>query len=394
MDTNQPVGATETSGSKKLIIGIVVVLVVIFGGYFYFQNRTSQSVSTEPIKLGFVGPLTGDAAVYGETEKNTINLALQEINTGNELNRKLEVIYEDGKCNGKDAVTAAQKLINVDKVKIILGGFCSAETLGVAPLAEENKVILFSSFSSSPAITNAGDYIFRNSPSDADVARADAEFIVAQGVKTIAIITENTDYSQGVRGVMRRVFEQGGMTVNDEIFNSGEKDFRTILVKVKSFNPQAIYINVGTSPAIVGVIVKQIRELNMGNTKIFSNYLASNADILSVNSQAMERLVYSDFKDVTEFVGKLLEKYKAEFKKDPAHVLAMAARYDSVYIIKNAIKQCNGDSSDCIKKYLYNMPEYNGTFGKYRLDSNGDILLSGDFIIHKEIKNGKPVIIR
>jgi len=161
------------------------------------SRPAGRPASGEPIKIGYIGPLTGGAAAYGETEKNVIELALKEINDGGELIRKLEVIYEDGKCDGKDAATAAQKLINIDKVKIILGGGCSAETLGAAPLAEASKVILFSAFSSNPFIGQSGDYVFRNCPSDSDFGKADADFIASQGIKRAATITENTDYSQG-----------------------------------------------------------------------------------------------------------------------------------------------------------------------------------------------------
>ena len=169
--------------TAKIILGLIIVAAIIWIGVGLIKP-----VSTEPIKIGYIGPLTGGVAAYGETEKNVIELALQEINSSGELNRKLEVIYEDGKCDGKDAATAAQKLINIDKVKIILGGACSAETLAAAPLAEENKVILFSSFASNPSISQAGDYIFRNCFSDADFGKADAEFIVSRGIKRVAAL--------------------------------------------------------------------------------------------------------------------------------------------------------------------------------------------------------------
>ncbi len=71
----------------------------------------------------------------------------------------------------------------------------------------------------------------------------------------------------------------------------------------------------------------------------------------------------------------------------------MAGRYDSVYIIKNAIKKCGGDDSNCIKQYLYNMPEYSGIIGKYRFDSNGD-LSREDSVVHKKIINGVGVEVK
>ena len=134
----------------------MILLCLIFAGCTITGN-----VTKETIRIGAIGPFTGDAAVYGQSEKNAIELAVQEINLDGGINgKKLEVIYEDGKCNGMDAATAAQKLINVDKVDIILGGVCSGETLAIAPLAEANEVLVFSSFSSSPDVTNAGDFIF------------------------------------------------------------------------------------------------------------------------------------------------------------------------------------------------------------------------------------------
>lgn len=384
---NQP-----ANKSTKLIIGIIIAAIIIIGGYYAISKK--EPSSQEPVKIGFIGPLTGDAAAYGEMEKNVIELALQEINNSTEFNRKIEAIYEDGKCNGKDAVTAAQKLINIDKVKIILGGTCSAETLGVAPLAEANKVILFSSFSSNPSISQSGDYIFRNIPPDTDMGKADAEFIASQGIKTVAFITENTDYSQGLRGVMKKIFEQKNVAVvDDEVFNSGVKDFRTNLIKIKSSNPQAIYINVGTSPASVGIIAKQIQELGIKNISLFSNFMAGDKDAISAGGQAMEGIIFCDFKDITKSAGSLLEKYKTIFQKDPVHIPLMAGNYDAVYIIKNAIKQCGGDDSTCIKNYLYNMSEYNGTIGEYKFDSNGDMLIS-DFFAHKKIINGTGVEIK
>ena len=201
--------------STKWIVGVIVVVAVVAVGYFVSKGP-SEPVSTEPIKIGF-----GDAATYGVDEKNATALAVEEINNaGGIKGRSLEVIYEDGKCSGKDAATAAQKLINIDGVKIILGGACSGETLSIAPIAEQNKIIIFSAFSSSPDITKAGDYIFRNSPSDLDVAKGYAQFIVSRGgYKNIAIISENTDYAGGVKKVFNEeIARLGGKIVADEVF--------------------------------------------------------------------------------------------------------------------------------------------------------------------------------
>jgi branched-chain amino acid transport system substrate-binding protein len=193
---------------------------------------------------------------------------------------------------------------------------------------------------------------------------------------------------------MKNILQQKNIeVVVDEIFNSGTKDFRTNLAKIKSANPEAIYVNSGTSPAVAGIIPKQIRELGMKDVKIFGNFMLGDKEALSAGGVAMEGAIFSDAKDLTQFAGSLIEKYKSKFQKDPAHNYPMSARYDSVYIIKNAIKSCGGDDSDCIKKYLYNMTKYSGTIGSYRFDSNGD-LLSDEFATHRKIVDGKAVEIK
>ena len=130
------------------------------------QTKTTQFQGS--YKIGVMFPLTGDAAIYGMPAQMSAKIAVEEINSKGGVNgRKLELIYEDSKCNPKDGNAAAQKLVNIDKVKVIIGGYCSGETLGAAPITESNEVILISPSSSSPDITKAGDFVFRLAPSDA-----------------------------------------------------------------------------------------------------------------------------------------------------------------------------------------------------------------------------------
>ena len=378
---------------KKIWIAVIVTLLIIIAS-FLFGSTSNNTTSTEPIKIGFIAPLTGPAGAYGEVEKNAVEMALAKINASGELKRKLEIVYEDGKCSGQDAVTAAQKLINIDKVSIILGGLCSSETLAIAPLAEQNKVIVFSAFSSSPDITKAGDYIFRNSPSDSDVGKIDADYMISKGYKNVAIISENTDYSQGVRGIMKNVFSNNKINiVSDEVFNSGVKDFRTQLTKIKALKPEAIYINPGASPAVAGIIPKQMKELGMSDIKIFGNFVFGDKEALNIGGKAMEGIIFSDYADLAQSNASIISEYKTMFQIDPANNYPLMARYDSVFIINNAIKSCGGDDSSCIKKYLYSMKEYNGTLGAYRFDINGDIL-NKDLAVHKIYQGGVAVVIK
>src|SRR3989338_6431973 len=118
-----------------------------------------QSGGSGPIKIGFIGPLTGDIAGIGADMLNGVQVAVDEVNADGGINgRQIELIAEDGRCNGADAASAAQKLVNVDNVFAIVGAGCSSETLAAAPIVNDGKVVMISPVSSSPEVSAAGDH--------------------------------------------------------------------------------------------------------------------------------------------------------------------------------------------------------------------------------------------
>jgi len=371
----------------KIILWLVVAIIVTAGIWYGVSKKPTVSTTKEPIKIGFIGPLSGDVAAAGETERNVIEMAIKEISDQGGINgRKLEVIYEDSKCDGKEAATAIQKLINVDRVKIVLGGCCSSETLGAAPIAEQNKVILFSAFSSNPKISEAGDYIFRNTPSDSEGGKVAATMIKE---KKVAVISENIEYAQGVREVFKQEFPKlGGEIVGDEVFTPGEKDFRSYLIKIKSKNPEALFVN-PKSPSAAGLIIKQARELGM-NVPIYGNFILGSKDTLDIAGKLANGVVFFDTPTLdlkNPKAASFLNKYKSLYG-EPFNELQAGSRYDSVYIIANALKKC-GEDTECIKNYLYNMDWYDGVIGRYKFDQNGDAV--GLKFVIKEIIDGKVV---
>lgn len=159
---------------KSLFIGFLLPLTACSKLTTITPSSTSTPTLTPQttslnIVIGYVGPLTGDKASIGKDEQRAVDMFLA---TKNSLlnGQKMEVKYEDSVCNGPNAANAVNTLISNDKVQVILGGVCSEETLAMAPIANQNKVVIFNSSSGSPAIKNAGDYIFRNWPSDQEGA--------------------------------------------------------------------------------------------------------------------------------------------------------------------------------------------------------------------------------
>ena len=274
-------------------------------------------------------------------------LAVDEINSSGGVNGKeMEVIYEDGKCSGKDATSAARKLIDIDKIKVITGVTCSGELLSIAPVTEQNEVIVLSPAASSPTITNAGDFIFRNNPSDADGGRVLAGLII-QKYKKVAIISENTDYAQAFKNVFIENFKNaGGIVIADEDFIPGTKDFRSIVSKIKPLDFEALLINPQVESA-AGTIMNQARELGI-TAPFYGNIALGGSKVLEIAGKNAEGTILTDIPGLKQDNQKA-QKFLADFKEKYGPLsfeFYVGAAYDDIYILKEAISSIGMDTKN------------------------------------------------
>lgn len=376
------------SNSTKIVIIIIVVVIVAWLGYLVFQK---QQISNQPIKIGAVFPLTGDAATYGEPMKNAAEMAAEEINAdGGVVNgRKLEVIYEDSKCHGKDALSAVQKLISIDGVRLLDGFACAEDILTAAPVIEQNKILTLDQ-ASGPRVSLAGDYIFQTDPSATTAAQTLAE-LVSMKHKTAAVITEETAFASDITDYFIKEYQsRGGKIVASQSYSPDTRDFRSILAKVKQANPEAIFVNPQTEIS-GGLIIKQARELGI-HSQLFGLDTPSGPTTRQVSGKAIEGMIFVTVPDLAPdnpVARDFLAKYKVKFG-EPPFPLYLAAAYDSIYLISNAIRAV-GDNPTKMKDYFYAMPDYNGAVGRYHFDKNGDI--AGISFVVKKIQNGNLVTV-
>jgi len=376
------------SKNTKIILGIIIAAVII-GGICWAARREAAAPVVEEVNIGFIGPLSGNAVNIGESIKKAIVLAVDEINSqGGIKGKRIKMIYEDGKCSNKDAVNAAQKLINIDKVKVIIGGICSGETLAVAPIAEQNKVVLITPASASTDVTQAGDYVFRNTVSDAVGTEILANYIIKNN-KSASIISEQADYSQGWRQLFIENFSKlGGEILNDESYLQDTRDFRSILTKIKSGTPNVLIINPQTD-ITGGNIIRQAREMGV-NAPLYGNNVCSGAKSIENAGSSIEGMILLSLPNLDMQNPKaknLIDKYKQSYGEITWSELHLGSAYDNVYILSEAISNV-GYNAEEIKNYLYNM-NYSGTIGTYNFDKNGDAV-GIEFAI-KTVKDKKLV---
>jgi branched-chain amino acid transport system substrate-binding protein len=324
----------------------------------------------EPIKLGYIGPLSGDAAAYGVDTLNGVRIAVEEVNKAGGVNgRPLEIIAEDGMCTGSGAVVAARKLIEVDKVVAIIGGQCDSETLAAAPIAESGGVILVSPMSGSPDITTAGDFVFRLHPSDALRAKAVAKVFAKKGYKKIAIFTEKTEYNEEFRDALIKVMGKENVTVN-EAYDTGAQDFKALLAKHKSKKFDVLFVN-GESDATIAPLTKQLREAGF-KQPLFSgdgaDYEAFAASVPEANGL---ELVNLSSKLGDRGMGSFGSIFRGTYGEPEVSMSVAALAYDATKFVAEAMAK-TALEGQTIRDYLYMIPDYKGAVGNFHFDTNGD----------------------
>lgn len=317
----------------KKIVGFaaVVAFVLAFAG--------CSKKSSDTIKIGGVAPLSGSVAVYGVECKNGIDLAIEEINAAGGISgKKLEFVCEDDEGSPDKTVNAFKKLITKDGVKYVIGSLTSGCTQAITTLAQASKVIQIAPAATAPAITDAGNYIFRACFIDPFQGTVGGKFAAENlNARRAAVLYDGgNDYSVGLSENFQASFKaNGGDIVALESYSTGDKDFNAQLTKIKNANPDLVYLPdyYGT----VALIAKQLRAQGI-NTPIVG---ADGWDGLSANAgEEVLNGYYSNHyaADSTEpVVQNFVKAFSAKYNKLPNSFAVLG--YDSVYILKDAIER-------------------------------------------------------
>jgi len=343
------------------------------------STSTSQSSQNQPIKIGAIVPLTGDAAGYGTSLKKGMDLAVEEINKHpDSAGKHLNIVFEDDRNLPQAGVSAFNKLVSVDNVPTVLGAMFSAVTLAIAPIAESQKVVLLSPTSSAIELTTAGDYIFRIYPSDSYDGQYLATFANEKlHAKRVAVVTLQAASTTSISQLFKKLFtDSGGTVVLDETYQTGNTDFRAILTKINEQKPDLVFL-AGTLNETAGLL-RQAKELGVKNTFLGISTL-NDPKFLQLAGDAADGVLFSSpvfdptsqAPEMTNFVS----AYRVQYGQDP-DILA-GYGYDTVNIAALAINQADkngGVTPDNIKTALYAIKNYPGVTGKMSFDKNGDVV--------------------
>lgn len=298
-------------------------------------NGAVVQEKTNEIKVGFVGPLTGEAASWGQNAMAGISLAVKEINDAGGIHgKKIKLISEDGKCGG-ESVTAVRKLIDIDKVQVMLGPICSPEAEPVVPILQEYNMPTVMPTPSAPGLTAGRDAVFRVYPSDSLQGAYAADFIYNDlGKRKVALIYVENTWGAGLNKVFTQRFKElGGKIVYNDNVMQEEEDFRTIITKIKKTDAEAIYAPIYANNAIAAF--KQMQELGLDLPVV-------GGDVLNA-----EEVVKSGTADGVWYIVPLIdvpENFKAKILSVSGYSnldvnLAASTGYDAANVMFEAIKK-------------------------------------------------------
>ncbi len=354
---------------KKWYILCIIIAMLIAGGCI--DEKASQK---QDIKIGVLITYTGGLGPIGEGMANGAKLAAMEINNKGIIKGKnVTLIIEDTGTDPAKAAEAARKLINFDKVQVIIGGVASSETLAIAPIAEQNKVVLISASSTSPSVSKAGEYVFRVVPSDLLQGEAIAKLALAKNYAKAATLVENNDYGIGMEDVFKKHFTGNVTSIR---YEKGKGDYRTELESIKKANPDVI-IYVGY-PADASVILKQTGELGLKTKWIAAEGIAdpvmfNNAEV----AKQMEGMLLttpgrSEQEEKEDPVFQhYVNLYKQTFGKD--YGIYSDTEYDAVMLAAYTIAEV-GNNGTAIKEALPRVSKtYKAATGDKTFDENGDV---------------------
>lgn len=354
-------------------------LIILSVTFIMYSCETEKAIN-----IGVVVPLTGDYAEYGKNIKTALEVGLEDISKMNNQ-YKYRLIFEDDQAQPKTAVSAINKLIYTDKVKYMIGGFTSASSVAMYPIAEKNKVILFSPSSSTPELSENTPYFFRNWPSDEIQAKEYASYTYNDfGKKKVSTVYSISDYGVFANKFFCETFSSlGGEILGQYGYYPNTKDFKTMISKIISENPDAVWLFGYYSE--MGVFLKQAKNLGL-NTQFFGQEGIEGEDLIETAGDGANGLIYfvPNFNESSVKAKDFISKYKKISLKAPEVFGAHA--YDVLLIYHSLIEQFGDDVESVKNKIPY--VKYNGVSGSISFDKEGNSIQ--DLMI-KQIINKKFV---
>jgi len=332
---------------ERLVFASITAALVLCLGF---------AAQAAPIKVGVVLPLTGSEAAFGEIERNSFRMAVDEINAkGGVKGNKIELLFEDDTGKPEVGRSAVEKLISRDKVPIITGGYSSSCTIAATAVAQQFKIPFLVTTGSADEITEKSyDYVFRINPPASEYPAAVTTFLTdVAKPRTAVILYENTSFGQSSSKSFEKILESIKVKLLlKEGYNANSVDFKPLLTRVKSLNPDLVYMVSYVMDA--ALLMRQSKELDINPSLFVGGGAGFTLPEFYENAKDAADFVFSAtlWSESVPYAGAMdyFKKYKATFKQATEYHGAEA--YASMYVVADALKRAKSMSPKDIRDAL------------------------------------------
>jgi len=362
----------------NILLAVLIVASVVLAACAPAGGAGTTSGGT--IKVGLLAPLSGQVPTFGVSTREGVELAVKEWNAkGGLLGKQIELVVGDSQCSADPAVNAANKLIDQDGVKYLIGEVCSSASIPVSEIVNQKKVVQISPTSTNPAVTVGQDgkvkpYTFRACFIDPFQGLVMAKFAQGKGYKTAFIMyDQGNDYVRGLAEAFEKSFtEMGGQIVGKETYTAQDTDFSAILTKVADSKAEVLFLPDYYN--IVNLVGAQAKD--KGVTAVMMG--GDGWDSADLDVKAAEGGFYSNHYDpgdtrpiVTDWLKKYGEAYKNDQGEPKVPDALATLGYDAANLLFSAIEKAGVDDPTKVAEALAGIT-FESVSGKTSFDANHD----------------------
>jgi len=332
--------------------------------------KEQQTLNT--VKIGAFLSLTGATSAYGISAANAIKLATDETNrTGGIDGKQIELEIEDDKSNTQDVPGIVEHLIKEHKVHALIAEPVSTRAMMAAPVAQQNKIVMISSASVKPELTQQGDYIFRACFISSTEGEAIAKFAVdrLKAKKVAIILDDKNDYAVVLAGFFADSFKKlGGEIVIQQKYEANATDLNAQMAAIKTAAPDVVFAPgfYTTAP----LVARELKKSDIKATLIGSDGWDS-PKLMDGGSEPFEGVYFANHfwaGSDDPIVKKFVADYRAKYGVQPDAGAATA--YDAARMLFDAFKRAKSTDSSAVRNALAATKDFPGVTGKITLDAN------------------------
>lgn len=319
--------------------------------------------------IGAVLPLTGASASIGDDQRRGIELALEKINSeGGVLGEPFRVIIEDSGGRAPSALDAAKKLVDVDKVPIVMGEYSSGITIPIAQYLTGNNAVHINIGSSSDQIRALPDGSYSMLGLDDVSSEFAADDLINMGYKTAVFIGPNNAYGQGVEKYLSEAFEKrGGKMLSTLLYTPGQSTYRRELQQLARAQPDVyVYSAYGQEASVIN---REAFDLGLNSEPWYGIYLTMCTT--DTPPQAAEGHMGIELSAFGDHSKDYVAAYKEMFGEDLRSTFSSYA-YDGVILAAKAIEQAGSTDPAAVKEAIQTIGrDYLGVTGEIVFDEDG-----------------------